>query len=142
MREKVTLLCKIKKTLRLLRKCRRKRYTMTKREFLTAVAASDMNDEIATFAAAEIEKMDVAAEKRKGKVSKKALENQPIIERIVSDVLTAEPMTATDIAAALDGEFSVQKVSGLCRAAVASGLAVQTEVKVTGKGTQKAYHLA
>ena len=115
---------------------------MTKREFLTAVAASDMNDEIAAFAAAEIEKMDAAAEKRKGKVSKKALENQPIVERIVNDVLTAEPMTATDIAAALDGEFSVQKVSSLCRAAVAAGLAVQTDVKVTGKGAQKAYHLA
>ena len=113
---------------------------MTKREFYVAVSNGEMNDELMAMAAAEIEKMDAANEKRKGVQSKKAAENQPIIDRIVSEVLTSEPMTATDIAAVI--ELSVQKTSALCRAAVAQGKAVQSETKVKGKGTQKTYTLA
>ena len=113
---------------------------MTKREFYVAISAGEMNDEIMAMAAAEIDKLDAANEKRKGMQSKKAAENQPIIDRIVTEILTAEPQTATDIAAAL--ELSVQKTSSLCRAAVAQGKAVQSEVKVPKKGTQKAYALA
>ena len=112
---------------------------MTKREFYVAISNGSMNDEIMAMATAEIEKMDAANEKRKEKTSKKAEENQPIIDRIVNEVLTAEPMTATDIAAVV--ELSVQKTSALCRAAVAQGRAVQTEVKVPKRGTQKAYAL-
>ena len=112
---------------------------MTKREFMTKVAAIE-DVELAEFAQNELEKMDAANEKRKGVQSKKAAENQPIIDRIVTEILTAEPQTATDIAAAL--ELSVQKTSSLCRAAVAQGKAVQSEVKVPKKGTQKAYALA
>ena len=113
---------------------------MTKRDFYTAISKGEMNDEIMAMATAEIDKMDAANEKRKEKVSKKAEENQPIIDRIVTEILGAEPMTATDIAAAL--ELSVQKTSHLCRAAVAQGKAVQSDVKVPGKGTHKAYTLA
>ena len=40
---------------------------MTKREFLTKIAAGEMNDELMEMAAAEIGKLDVANEKRKGK---------------------------------------------------------------------------
>ena len=112
---------------------------MTKREFYVAISNGSMNDEIMAMATAEIEKMDAANEKRKEKTSKKAEENQPIIDRIVNEVLTAEPMTATDIAAVV--ELSVQKTSALCRAAVAQGRAVQTEVKVPKRGTMKAYSL-
>ena len=110
---------------------------MTKREFYVAISAGKMDDELMAMAAAEIEKMDAANEKRKGVQSKKAAENQPIIDRIATEILGAEPMTATDIAAVL--ELSVQKTSSLCRTAVAQGLAVQSEIKVPKKGTQKAY---
>ena len=110
---------------------------MTKREFYVAISNGEMNDEMMAMAAAEIEKMDAANEKRKAQVSKKAEENQPLIDRIVNEILTADPMTATDIAAVL--EVSVQKASSLCRAAMAQGGAVQSEVKVPKKGTQKAY---
>lgn len=112
---------------------------MTKREFMTKVAAIE-DVELAEFAQNELEKMDAANEKRKGVQSKKAAENQPIIDRIVNEILTAEPQTATDIAAVL--ELSVQKTSSLCRSAVAQGKAVQSDVKVPKKGTQKAYALA
>lgn len=113
---------------------------MTKREFYVAISNGEMNDELMAMATAEIEKMDTANEKRKGVQSKKAAENQPIIDRIVTEILSNEPMTATDVAAIL--ELSVQKTSSLCRAAVAQGKAVQSETKVKGKGTQKTYTLA
>lgn len=111
---------------------------MTKREFLTKIAAIE-DVELAEFAQAELDKMDAAAEKRKGKQSKRAQENQPIVDRIVAEILTDEPQTATDIAAIL--ELSVQKTSSLCREAVKQGKAVQTEIKVPKRGTLKGYSL-
>ena len=113
---------------------------MTKREFYVAVSNGEMDEELMNYATAEIEKMDAANEKRKEKTSKKAEENQPLIDRIVNEILTTEPKTATDIAAVI--ELSVQKTSALCRAAVAQGKAVQSEVKVPKRGNQKAYTLA
>ena len=110
---------------------------MTKRDFYTAISTGTMNDELMEFATAEIAKVDTANEKRKEKTTKKAEENQPLVDRIANEILGAEPMTATDVAAIL--ELSVQKTSALCRAAVAQGLAVQTEIKVPKKGNQKAY---
>ena len=112
---------------------------MTKREFYVAISEGKMNDELVEMAVTEIQKMDAANEKRKGVQSKKAAENQPIIDRIVNEILTTEPQTATDIAAVL--ELTVQKTSSLCRSAVAQGKAVQSEIKVPKKGTQKAYAL-
>ena len=112
---------------------------MTKREFLTKIATFE-DVELAEYAQGELEKMDAANEKRKGKASKKAEENQPLVDRIVNEILGTEPMTATDVAAVL--EVSVQKASSLCRMAVAQGKAVQSEVKVPKKGNQKAYALA
>lgn len=110
---------------------------MTKREFLTKISAGEMNEEMMAFAASEIEKMDAANEKRKEKVSKKAEENQPLVDRIVNEILGEEPVTATDVAAVL--EVSVQKASQLCRAAVDQGKAVSQDVKVPKKGMQKGY---
>ena len=109
---------------------------MTKREFLMEVAKIE-NEELAEFAQAELKKMDDANEKRKEKTSKKAEENQPLVDRIVNEILGTEPKTASDVAAIL--EVSVQKASSLCRAAVALSKAVQSEIKVKGKGTVKAY---
>ena len=110
---------------------------MTKRDFYTMISNGTVNDEVVEFATAEIAKLDAANEKRKEKTSKKAAENQPLVDRIANEILGAEPMTATDVAAIL--EVTVQKASSLCRAAVAQGLAVQTEIKVPKKGNQKAY---
>ena len=112
---------------------------MTKREFMTKVAAIE-DVELAEYAQAELEKMDAANEKRKEKTSKKAEENQPLIDRIVAEILSAEPMLTSDVAAAM--ELTTPKASALCRAAVAQGKAIQHDVKVKGKGNQKAYSLA
>lgn len=110
---------------------------MTKREFLTKVSTGEMNDEVMEFAAAEIAKMDAANDKRKEKTSKKAEENQPLVDRIVAEILGDEPVTATDVAGVL--EVSVQKASQLCRAAVAQGKAISQDVKIPKKGNMKGY---
>ena len=120
---------------------------MTKREFYAQVAAGEMNDEMMAYAAEAIEKMDAALAARKGKVSEKVQAqrdaNVALATHVAHDILGAEPMTATDVAAALTVELGeevkVQKASSLCRKAVELGLATQTEVKIPKRGTQKAY---
>lgn len=113
---------------------------MTKREFLTKVSAGETNDELMAFATSEIAKLDASNEKRKEKTSKKAEENQPLVDRIVNEILGDEPVTATDVAGVL--EVSVQKASQLCRAAVNQGKAVSQDIKVPKKGILKGYSLA
>lgn len=112
---------------------------MTKREFLTAVAALD-NAELAQFAVDEIAKMDAANVKRQAKNAEKAAEKMDEVRAIVT-LLTDTPKTASDVAAAVDG-MKVQKASALLRKAVAAGLAVSHDIKVKGKGTQKGYTVA
>ena len=110
---------------------------MTNREFFTAVKEANLTEEITAHAIAALEKLDQTNEKRRNTPSKKAVENQPLMDQIVNEILTAEPKTAGDIAAELG--VSVQKASALCRALVANGVANVTDVKVPKRGTQKGY---
>lgn len=128
---------------------------MTKREFFVNAAAGEMTEEMKAFAAEQLVKMDETLEKRKGKVSEKEQAkrdaNEALARRVAAEILSAEAKTATDVAAELtimldehdeEGnliEVKVQKASSLCRKAVELELAVQTEVKIPKKGTQKAY---
>ena len=114
---------------------------MTKREFMTAIVNGEMTDELKAFAAAEIEKMDAANEARKAKVSKKAAENAPLMDKIYNDILDEEePETATTVGEML--EVSTQKASALLRKMVEEGRAVKVDVKVPKKGIQKGYKRA
>lgn len=113
---------------------------MTYREFLTNIKEANINDEMTAYAEAALNKMDAANEKRRNTPSKKAVENQPLIDKIVDEILTNEPKTASDVAAEL--EISVQKASALLRAIVVDGKANVSDVKVAKKGVQKAYTLA
>ena len=109
--------------------------TMTNREFYQTVATGTINEEVITKANELIAKMDAQNAARREKVSKKALENAPLVEQVIS-MLGTEPLTATDIAAAL--EVSPQKASALARIAVAQGAAASLDV--TGpKGKCKGY---
>ena len=113
---------------------------MTNRDFLTNVANGTINEDVIAHATASLEKMDAALAARKNKPSKKALENAPIIEHIVNEVLGSEPMTAGQVAEVVG--ISTQKASALLRAIVADNKAVATDIKVAGKGTCKGYTLA
>ena len=120
---------------------------MTKREFFVKVAAGEMTEEMQAMAAEFLTKMDETLEKRKGKVSEKEQAkrdaNEALARRVAAEILGAEAKTATDVAAELTvmlgEEVKVQKASSLCRKAVELGLAVQTDVKIPKKGSQKAY---
>ena len=120
---------------------------MTKREFFVKVSEGDMTEEMKDFAVEQLIKMDAQLAARKGKISEKEQAkrdaNEALARRVAAEVLGAEAKTATDVAAELtemlDEEIKVQKASSLCRKAVELGLAVQTEVKIPKKGTQKAY---
>ena len=109
---------------------------MTKREFFEAIIASVENTELVEFAQSELTKMDERNAKRKNTPSKTAVANEPIKAQI-AEVLTSEPMTASDVAEAVG--ISTQKASALLRQI--DGLTV-TEVKVKGKGKVKGYALA
>ena len=120
---------------------------MTKREFFVNAAAGEMTEEMMTFAAEQLVKMDETLAKRKGKVSEKEQAkrdaNEALARRVAAEILCAEAKTATDVAdeltKMLGEEVKVQKASSLCRKAVELELAVQTDVKIPKKGTQKAY---
>ena len=120
---------------------------MTKREFFVKAAAGEMTEEMMGFAAEALVKMDETLEKRKGKISEKEQAkrdaNEALARRVAAEILGAEAKTATDVAAELTEmlgeEIKVQKASSLCRKAVELGLAVQTDVKIPRKGSQKAY---
>lgn len=110
---------------------------MTNRDFLNAIIKNDINDEVIAHATATLEKLDATNEKRRNTPSKTQKANEPLVAQIVESILTAEPKTASDVAAELG--VSVQKASALLRSIVADGKAVATDVKVAKKGTQKAY---
>ena len=111
---------------------------MTYREMLEKVIANDINDEVIEKATERLEKLDAENEKRKNRVSKKAAENEPIKAAILG-VLGAEPKTASVIGGEV--EISTQKASALLRQLVEAGSVAKTDIKVTGKGTQKGYTL-
>ena len=107
---------------------------MTRREFLETVKNGTINEEVIAKAEELIVKMDAENEKRKNRVSKKALENEPVKEAI-KGVLGDEPKTATEIGTEVG--ISTQKASALLRQI--EGLTV-VEVK-TKKGKVKGYSL-
>ena len=113
---------------------------MTNREFLTNIANGTITDAEKAFAEERLAKIDATNEARKNKPSKKAVENAPLLDQIVNEVLSAEAVTAATVAETLG--VSVQKASHLLRALVDDGRAVVTDVKVPKKGTQKAYSAA
>lgn len=116
---------------------------MTNREFYTAIANANINEELTAYAVAAIEKLDATNEKRKAKaaegVSKKAEENAPI-KAAIRAALTNEAQTAPQIAAIVG--VTHNKVTPLAKQLVAEGIAEQVEIKVPGKGTMKGYLLA
>lgn len=113
---------------------------MTNREFLTSVSTlTNVSEELVAFAKAALDKMDATNAARKNKPSKTAIENAPLVDKIVHEVLGTEPMTASDIAEVIG--VSTQKASALMRQIVAHGDAVATDIKLPKKGTCKAYSL-
>jgi len=109
--------------------------TMTNREFYTNVMNGIINEETIAKATELIEKMDNANAARREKVTAKQEANKVLVEKVVK-MLGEEPLTATDIAAAL--EVNPQKASALARMAVKEHKAVAQDIKGP-KGKCKGY---
>lgn len=124
---------------------------MTKREFFVAISHGEMTEDLMTFAAETLAKMDATLEKRKGKLSEKEQAkrdaNEALARRVAAEILTTEGKTATDIAAEMNEKMpemlekpaTPQKGTTIGLLCVKLGLAVQTDVKIPKKGSQKAY---
>ena len=115
---------------------------MTKREFLTAIVElgteGTISSELGDFAEEEIAKLDEALARRREKVSAKAAENAPLMDKIYEDILKEdEVVTATVVGELM--EVSTQKASALLRKMVDEGRATAEDVKIPKKGTQKGY---
>lgn len=121
----------------------RKRFIMTKREFLNEVIAvidgtSEVDVlELKEFAKAEIVKLDERNASRSSKPTKTQIENEPIKEKILEILSTGERMVASAIAEKVG--ISTQKASALCRQLVESKKLKVEDVKIPKKGKQKAY---
>ena len=118
---------------------------MTQRDFLTKIAAGEMNDELMAHAKEALKKMDDANAARREKMTEKSAakeaEKAPIREAIVA-CIGAEPKTATTLIAEAGLDIKPQSIPSLLKPLVEAGQLVKVDVKVSGKGTQKGYQLA
>ena len=120
---------------------------MTNRDFynaiinadLTAIFEDEMAESVKKHAEAALKKLDETNEKRRNSTSKKEKENLPLMEQMVNEVLSFEPMTASDIGAALG--ISHNKATPIAKMAVDRGIAGVKDIKVPKKGMQKGYFL-
>lgn len=108
---------------------------MTNREFYNAVITNAITEEVIAHAENALVKLDERNAKRANTPSKTQIANEPIIKAI-AEVLTSEPMLASEIASAVG--ISTPKASALAKKV--EGVHI-TDVKVKGKGTQKGYYL-
>ena len=122
---------------------------MTQKDFYAGIVAIEgLDAELVAYAEAQIVKINERNEKAKAKRAEKAKERKAEdveLMAAIAEVLDGReaPMTAGMIREALgNDELKVQKIFPLMRAMVADGKVNVTDVKVQGKGVQKAYTLA
>ena len=115
---------------------------MTKREFFNAIVEMNINEDLVTFAADELAKMDKANEARREKSAEKAVaketEKAPIREAIFN-VISDEPKTATTLIEEAGLEIKPQSIPSLVKPLVEAGKVNKVDVKVVGKGKQRGY---
>lgn len=112
--------------------------TMTEREFMNKVIASNANEELVEYAKAHIAKLDARNEKKKTTPTKAQVANAELKGRIV-ELLKEGAKTASQVGAELN--VSTQKASALLVQLVNEEAVVSSEVKVKGKGSVKSYSI-
>lgn len=101
---------------------------MTKKEFLTAIAKNDsMSAEMVEFAKNELQKMESAAEKRKAKPSKAAMENEVLAARVAEFLQENGENPLSNVAEAFS--VSSAKITAAVRPLVESGVIVKGKIK-------------
>lgn len=105
---------------------------MTKYEFLKAVAAGEMTEEVIEKAGEMVIAYEAESAKRRDKAAEKRAEklaSEKGLEDAILEVLGAEPMTASDIKEAVEGIESPQKATAVVKRLVGAELVGVTEVK-------------
>lgn len=113
---------------------------MTKREFLTAVSAAAISDEMTEYAQAELAKLDATNAKRResDKPTKAALEAAAARESVINFVMGAEGALDAETIAEGAGVSKGQVPSAL-RGLVAEGKVEKSTVKVDSKHRKTVY---
>ena len=117
---------------------------MTNREFFVNVGKGIVGEAEMAHAQAQVEKMDAANAKNRGKESKTYKENIPLMAEVLT-LLAEKPMLTTEVALAMSTEerpITNSKASGLLRTLENEGKVTQTKVKVKGKGEQTQWAIA
>lgn len=117
---------------------------MTNREFFVNVGKGIVGEAEMKHAQAQVEKMDAANAKNRGKESKTYKENIPLFAEVLA-LLAEKPLLTTEIALAMSTEerpISNSKASGLLRTLENEGKVTQSKVKVKGKGEQTQWAIA
>jgi hypothetical protein len=115
---------------------------MTTREFYTAVINANVAEDVTKFAENALAKLDEKNAKRKAEGSKTAKENVAIKANLVAAMEKGVTYTAAELfALGVEGVTSTQKASALIRQVVKTGEAVESEIKIKGKGKVKGYTL-
>lgn len=117
---------------------------MTKIEAYQAVINGQINEDVIEKFREMIETHEAEAEKRRGRAAEKRaekLEAEKVLEDGILQVLGEDPMTASDIAEAVEGIKTPQKATVVVKRLVANGLAAVQDVKGK-KGKVKGYTLA
>ena len=110
---------------------------MTTRDFYTTIINADLTAILEDEMAKSVKEHAEAG--LRNAPSKKELENLPLMEQVVNEVLSFEPMTASDIGAAIGVNHN--KATHIVKMAVTRGLAGVKDIKVPKKGMQKGYFL-
>jgi len=117
---------------------------VTKVEAYKAVIAGEINEEVISKFEELLATHEAEGEKRRNRAAEKRaekIEAEKVLEEGIMGVLNTEPMTASDIAEAVEGINTPQKATVVVKRLVAAGLVEVQEVK--GKsGKVKGYTLA
>ena len=117
---------------------------MTKFEAYQAVINGQITEDVVEKFREMMEAHEAEAEKRRERAAEKKAEKlaaEKVLEDGIMAVLGEDPMTATDIAEAVEGINTPQKATVVVKRLVAAGLAVVQDVKGK-KGKVKGYTLA
>jgi hypothetical protein len=113
---------------------------ITMRQFFEAVVNGNITPSMVEKAKAEIAKLDATNAKRAEKAKAKQVEYEPLKTAIYHFLLVNGMKTTAEIAAGVEVlGGSSPKASAMCRQMVDEGRLNSHEVKVKGKGPQKAY---
>lgn len=112
---------------------------MTKKEFYNAVIAGTVSAEMVEFAQKELDTMNASSQKRALAAEAKNAEGFALIREYFSAKDGAQALTSE---VAENVGMTTSKASALLRKMVENGELIAEDVKVSGKGTRKAYRIA